>query len=293
MVRMCSVHDESDEDSRDEININGQMIITDLARALVLLCLPATECTEPCLGPSSSDLVTPVAMPARPSLHLQSIHCTCLLCPPACNGSPLIRNRLGLLPHRPIWRSACPPPSLIPWGPERVRTISIPLTGQDLPRVSRPRGSTTSTDVLLLPCRDMSAPASPLVHPIPLGLHFDSSRCRRPLIGMGLHLALSLFLLLSSLSVSTMLSHKPPHLDEYLPAVVQNQHDPDEDGRQLQDGDLVPGGGHAAQAARGACELGAHGGEGVRLGVGGAFSMLAIVLLIVCAMGGQAADGGG
>lgn len=110
VVRMCSVHDESDEDSRDEIKINGQMIITDLARALVLLCLPATECTEPCLGPSSSDLVTPVAMPARPSLYLQSIHCTCLLCPPARIGSPLIRNRLGLLPHRPIWRSACPPP---------------------------------------------------------------------------------------------------------------------------------------------------------------------------------------
>lgn len=54
-------------------------------------------------------------------------------------------------------------------------------------------------------------------------------------------------------------------LDEYLPPVVQHQHDPDEDGGQLQDGDLVPRGGHAAQAACGAGELGAHGGECVGL----------------------------
>lgn len=30
VVRVCSVHDESDEDGRDETSINGQMIIKDL-----------------------------------------------------------------------------------------------------------------------------------------------------------------------------------------------------------------------------------------------------------------------
>lgn len=55
------------------------------------------------------------------------------------------------------------------------------------------------------------------------------------------------------------------YLDEYLPPVVQHQHDPDEYGGQLQDGDLVAGGGHAAQAACGAGELGAHGGECIGL----------------------------
>lgn len=58
---------------------------------------------------------------------------------------------------------------------------------------------------------------------------------------------------------------RTPYLDEYLPPVVQHQNDPDEDGGQLQDGDLVAGGGHAAQAACGAGELGAHGGECIGL----------------------------
>lgn len=73
MVRMCSVHDESDEDGRDDININGQMVIKDILLRepfWFLPCLPVTKCTEPCLGPSS-DLVTPVAMPALPTFSNQ------------------------------------------------------------------------------------------------------------------------------------------------------------------------------------------------------------------------------
>lgn len=71
------------------------------------------------------------------------------------------------------------------------------------------------------------------------------------------------------------------YLDEYLPPVVQHQHDPDEDGGQLQDGDLVPRGGHAAQAACGAGELGAHGGECVGLEIA-KMSWLALWLDPMC-----------
>lgn len=69
--------------------------------------------------------------------------------------------------------------------------------------------------------------------------------------------------------------------DEQLPPVVQHEEGPDEDGGQLHDGDLVAGGGHAAQAAGGAGELGAHGGEGVGL-CWARSAMLAFPFLIAC-----------
>lgn len=69
-----------------------------------------------------------------------------------------------------------------------------------------------------------------------------------------------------SQSASKLISfvfRKPSEEDP--PDIVEHQHGSDEDGRQLHDGDLVTGGGHAAEAARGAGEGGAHRGEGIGL----------------------------
>lgn len=59
----------------------------------------------------------------------------------------------------------------------------------------------------------------------------------------------------------------PPHSrigsEEQLGYVIQEDEDTNDDARQLQDGDLVPGGGHAAHARGGSLEGGGHGGERV------------------------------
>lgn len=61
------------------------------------------------------------------------------------------------------------------------------------------------------------------------------------------------------------LSLTPCGSEEEPPRIVKKQDAPDENGRQFHDGDFVPGGGHAAEAAGGPGERVTHGGEGIGL----------------------------